>query len=463
MMQTISVENFKGYKNQVPISLEGKSLLLFGENGAGKSSLYDALRYFFFKKRIEDSLSLASTPAEERTQIINDYRSNLCFAHSTKPFSILINGQDSDTIDRGAFNAFFISPQELRTQDEIVLSNQLNDWFYDTNSEKIFSTLSTALESEINVALKDIFRENISIRIDNSDHYRVIVKDEITNRIHGKELQTHFNESRLRLIQILLMLEVVHLSYEEGKNNVLVLDDLVVSLDAANRTFIIQYILRYFDRFQVLLLTHSSGFFDLFRFGVNQKRLMNWKYASVYNSNGNCCYYEESESLAVDLSLVSDADPDSLKKAGNLLRRKFEILVHKVARHLLIGSLEESKTLLEKLLSQPTLYRYGEFGPEWLLDWVYSTASAEPYKDSPLGKTIIKRLSLSRLNLEELQDILTKMILFQKVALHPSSHAISGAGRVGPVYKKELEESVRIIDSLETAVNRIVSHNEALF
>lgn len=39
----IEIHNFKVVKDTLPIKLQGKNLLLFGENGSGKTSIYEAL------------------------------------------------------------------------------------------------------------------------------------------------------------------------------------------------------------------------------------------------------------------------------------------------------------------------------------------------------------------------------------------------------------------------------------
>lgn len=36
----IEIENFKFFKNIFPINVDRKNILLYGENGAGKSSIY---------------------------------------------------------------------------------------------------------------------------------------------------------------------------------------------------------------------------------------------------------------------------------------------------------------------------------------------------------------------------------------------------------------------------------------
>jgi len=49
----IEIENFRAFYNNYVIDLgkDGKNLLVYGENGSGKSSLFKALKYFLDSHR----------------------------------------------------------------------------------------------------------------------------------------------------------------------------------------------------------------------------------------------------------------------------------------------------------------------------------------------------------------------------------------------------------------------------
>lgn len=55
----IEIENFKFFKNVFPINVDGKNILLYGENGAGKSSIYWSV-YTHFKHMLRIKLKLRS-------------------------------------------------------------------------------------------------------------------------------------------------------------------------------------------------------------------------------------------------------------------------------------------------------------------------------------------------------------------------------------------------------------------
>lgn len=43
-MKSLCVSNFKAFKKSFLLSLDGKSSLIYGENGSGKTSLFEAIK-----------------------------------------------------------------------------------------------------------------------------------------------------------------------------------------------------------------------------------------------------------------------------------------------------------------------------------------------------------------------------------------------------------------------------------
>ena len=46
----ITINGFKAFPSMYKLELEGKHLLMYGENGSGKSSIYFALPFQFIQK-----------------------------------------------------------------------------------------------------------------------------------------------------------------------------------------------------------------------------------------------------------------------------------------------------------------------------------------------------------------------------------------------------------------------------
>lgn len=73
-IRKISLENFKFFKDEFTLDLEGKNLLLYGENGSGKSSIYWGLYTLFqsvYKEPVPDQAMkyfLADSPENLRNK-----------------------------------------------------------------------------------------------------------------------------------------------------------------------------------------------------------------------------------------------------------------------------------------------------------------------------------------------------------------------------------------------------------
>lgn len=90
-----------------------------------------------------------------------------------------------------------------------------------------------------------------------------------TGQININRPHIFFNEARINAIALAIrfvLMEVRkqnHLSGHENDLNLLVLDDLLISLDLNNRLKVIDLIIdKYSDDYQILILTHEKGFYN---------------------------------------------------------------------------------------------------------------------------------------------------------------------------------------------------------
>ena len=49
-IKNIKIKGIRGAKDTLDLNLNGKSILLYGDNGSGKSSISDAIEWFFTDK-----------------------------------------------------------------------------------------------------------------------------------------------------------------------------------------------------------------------------------------------------------------------------------------------------------------------------------------------------------------------------------------------------------------------------
>lgn len=50
-MNKLYLKNFKAFFNPVEIDFDSKNALIYGENGSGKSSIYEAIRLWFYTNK----------------------------------------------------------------------------------------------------------------------------------------------------------------------------------------------------------------------------------------------------------------------------------------------------------------------------------------------------------------------------------------------------------------------------
>lgn len=91
-IDTLQIHNFKFFDQQEPIKLGGKHLLLYGENGSGKSSIYWAL-YTLFEASQKQSVKIKKyfkKEAESPETLLNIYAEPITEADGTEHFNSFI-------------------------------------------------------------------------------------------------------------------------------------------------------------------------------------------------------------------------------------------------------------------------------------------------------------------------------------------------------------------------------------
>ncbi|WP_208734638.1 hypothetical protein, partial [Corallococcus praedator] len=105
--------------------------------------------------------------------------------------------------------------------------------------------------------------------------------------------QSFMNEARLTALALAIRLAMVGDKFKgiEGRDDlrILVIDDLLISLDMSNRMKVIKYLKDNpdFKNYQLIILTHDKGFFDIlkniFTKGYDTDK---WKWFEMFD-NGN--------------------------------------------------------------------------------------------------------------------------------------------------------------------------------
>lgn len=468
-MLKLTVKNFKGIASRdVELLLEGKSVVICGENGSGKSSIYDAIKWCFYHDN-----EYASIPASTRQDQIEGKRLEIRTRYFNRknqplqPFVIKINNQDYENFDCSDYSVSMLSSKCLDkvnkiSLDYIISKCELPQIHIDTlDVEDI-----RFVRDYVNNALKNIFFEKISIEIAENGEHICTINDEERNLTVDSDLDLYINEAKIHLIIILLALTLSHLIRTERAHKILVIDDIISSFDNANRLLFASFLLKEFksENIQIVFLTHNVGFFNLLHHVVNiqEETVKNkWIYYHLYESEGITKYYPHEDSKTCDELLKSINNIDEHNAAavdtiGNQCRRKLEELVHKYAELLMLGASEESKSLIQYLSEDVFYWKNKENGPFSMVKEMASLAKNVQDKFM-LATKIEKCHNEYKVENKFLKNVLQQLLLCQKVILHPMSHI---GGETVNYTKKELEVSIWLMKQLEKDISRLTSYEE---
>lgn len=373
----IEVKNFKFFKNTFTLNIDRKNILLYGENGAGKSSIYwsvfthfqayakeqaEAQKYFtanhpqnlrnrFVDEREGSYIKISFHDGNSETKSIVDsdvdyYPANeetLRFMRGTamssdflsyKILSSLFDFKNSE--DNQVFSIFekeilpYIDFDEPYQKIDGTPTNILNagEWWgyikriintdgviprnekkyssfnrgtaqYKAYQERI-SLFNRLLNNKLqilifraNSIIKDVFKIEAKIELMVSDAifnrnigYRkysatlespkIYLKARMTSSLLVNDAliehpRSFFNEAKITCMALALRLAILedHATTDEFPS-VLLIDDLLISLDMPFRRMIIKQLLTYSSRFQTFIFTHDRAFFHLVMSEIKQ-------------------------------------------------------------------------------------------------------------------------------------------------------------------------------------------------
>ncbi len=462
-MNKLKVAYFKAFENEVVIQLQGKkNFLLYGENGSGKSSLYEALKVVFFKDKLISKIS-AQTP-EDLVQLQSEFWSSFNNKVTNQPFTIEINDTSYNVFDTENYQVFMFSIHELYTVDSINLKTLLDRCFCFEGIDQLCESFHQEVETNVNNALEK-FNESIKIQIDEEDNFSIKITDEEKNIETKSDLKHYFNEAKLNLITFLIFIEIVNKSKLPEKSKILVLDDFITSLDAANRIFLTKYILENFEEYQILIFTHNISYYNLVMYVINDftRTVDKWKFGNVFEIKYKHKLIIKSE-IEKTLSIqnefealtepISQADIDTV---GNKIRKKFETLLYEYSKLLMIGSVEDSKKILERIISNEGAYFKEKKTASNLVDQI-QVILAENNQNNLIRRLTDLIISYKNLDYPNFQNIIKELKLYQKVSMHPLSHGVNGM----PTFTiKEIEKSLILLQKMEDYIKDMVNKNVA--
>lgn len=530
-IQSITLRNFKFFygneteQTQNKIELNQNNLLLYGENGSGKSSIYWAL-YTFLQSclKTDDEINKYFDPKDSQNlrnrfssdtdysaiilEIVNESGtitkeiSNKKLETNTKADSTINkitagsdfinykylsklydfrNSKDIDLFDWFTREVLmFIDFEESYTdhQGNLSESTLASDWwdficrapktlpknkrkantpnqsseayirYTQTTIPKFIELLCAFLnkiKEEANRYLKEDFDEVFKIDFDTQsiscDYNRTISGKTRDGLLHHPEIplkvifdhdsleaakrkigkpHTFLNEARLTAIALAIRLAMLEERlYDENSASLLVLDDLLLSLDMSHRDKVLDIILKKVDEYQIFILTHDRAFYSLCK-----RRIKNYlRNDSTFKWEFKEMYQDVTDN---DIPCPFISEPRSYISSAKKYLKEFDYPA--CANYLRKASESSLQNLLPK---NKTIQGNLEEGSRPLLLNGLINNFETYYKDLGGDFTVFEKL-------KEYKDVL----------MNPLSHHNIEA----PIYKQELIKTFEILEKLNKLI-----------
>jgi energy-coupling factor transporter ATP-binding protein EcfA2 len=545
----ISITNFKAFR-EFSLKLEGRHLLVYGANGAGKSSLYWALYTFLqsAEKKPQGSIGKYFDPANPQN-LLNLHEQKDA---APKPGEIALTLRDSathnDTIyhisrtDHGTFNEpailkgdlasdfityrFFFGFSDFRNSEKFDLwplfETEILPFCVSTGGQVPFDMwrrVSSGTPNPLHhrgiagADAYDRFRQNTTgfagvltavvdaisteaqkfydTHFSTDDPAKVTLKLAVTTppsatgssqddfkftlpviefgvQLDGTTVtkpQSFLNEAKLTQLALSVRFAASLVNLHESDLKLLVLDDLLVSLDMSNRMKVVDILLSgTFSNYQKLILTHELGFFHEFRRRIGSNHA-DWRFVRL---QGNAAQNIEAKNEKGNLERAEDyLNGHDIEEAAMFLRKAAEDTAKRyrewaegkalppgqffsltenlrAARNKLLEGIPAS--LYEKVLKgTPKEYRELLVSPDNTdLD---GNAALQPADTGKLKsgrnnlRNVLKHDGWAKMEAVEAVDRVLEMT---ERVLNPASH-----GSATPLYEEEVRRAKRLIVRLE--------------
>jgi len=403
----VELKNFK-FHHFLDFEIKKQNCLIYGENGTGKSSIYEALYSNFYALK-NNEITTGQIDIREkfihRAYIAEELEVNILFDNEN-----ILTRRDNELENKELLEnkvIYFANERLLREITEndfyLVLKNiliehfpQLEKLLFPLNFENKLRRLQTRVTQEIieeritldtklkndfydyipvdgiNNILKNSFDEKFEIDfdfIDSKIEDGKLIYPSISIKIVGVDdrgdFQNHFNEAKLKLIGIAIYFALAKTYETESDLKLLVLDDFLTSLDMANRKLIVQYILDNFGEYQKIILTHNIQFYNLIirllklrKKDNGKEELSDWDIKNIYIRE----YEDENLSIIIDkeedylTKAKTELDAYELEISGNLLRKEFERIATEFEQLLELGRVEEMDKILKALVNLDCIF-----------------------------------------------------------------------------------------------------------
>ena len=282
--------------------------------------------------------------------------------------------------------------------------------------------------------------------------------------------QSYLNEGKLTQLALSVRFAASLVNLHESDIKLLVLDDLLVSLDMNNRMQVVEILLsETFSDYQKIILTHEKGFFEEVRRKIGENH-GDWCFRSLCgNAKDGISGVEVKQPIEKAIDYLNGHD---LEAAATQLRKAAEETAMRYRRvalgktsapgkfHSLTKNLKEAKKHLLNQLPQ-TLYNQALKGiPEAHREKLVSVTDDDIDNDTTLSAEERGRIKKQRQRLKAFLsdeswkalksvEIIDQVIRMKDRVLNPASH-----WNETPLYQAEVQKALRLIQRLEKVLLR---------
>ena len=493
-IKKVELKNFKFHKS-LDFEITKRNCLIYGENGTGKSSIYEALNAIFtiyyrnsnfsinkFKNHISTEALSAKVIFDDTSELLipkeniplMEGKKTIYFANQDLLESIILNINFYDTIKNSFKNTFPIL-HNFRKNFEFINSSIDSSNYQEKNTKRQdninkMERFLWRIELRANDILNNYFEEDFEISFeyidtpsDNLDDIDIIIypTPKIILKIDNKnKLKLNFNEAKLKLTSIAIFFALIKLEEGEDNNNplkLLVLDDFLTSLDMANRHYIIEYILsdNGFKDYQKIILTHNLQFYNLIVKLLKSKDDDSWNIKNIYLRDNNKAIINDKNENYLQKA-EEKLNSYDLEVSGNYQRKEFERIVEEFEKLLEIGRVEELSNILTILKNLDKIVINPSKTINLSLNILnnHDTTDEEKFTQIQDNFTDIEsQITYKNLKLSYLKQLISNTEFYKNIIMNPASHDDTEK----ELYQKEFRNSIKVLKKLQKTLEDLKS------
>lgn len=284
---------------------------------------------------------------------------------------------------------------------------------------------------------------------------KVVQSVDFTLKYQDKTLDNHsenLNEAKISALNTAIYFSSV--LEKQPQFPVLVLDDLLISLDMNNREKVLELLLNqtYFgENYQIIIFTHDRAFFEMARYKFDFMQKNKWHHIEMFldEANGYEKAFVKNHEGYLELAKGHFKNKD-YPATANYLRKEVEKIF---SEKLNLNKLESVVELARKAENHKKFEKM--FAP--LITALHAFSNCEhipPDKKEEKCKEFASKVLVA---VEAVQNIAQEHDFYdingiKDKILNPQSHYDSSE----PLYKKELEDAIKAIESLQTSIGEII-------